>query len=662
MQTQVTDGRIDYHTSSEIRDILSRISRTEDVKLSPDNSRLSVVDFVRNKIFLFAIRIDHVDDATVTPSVAILDYSILSSDSLRQPHGVTFLGNDHLIVCNRAADVCLFKIPAPRDGSKEHNLKPLKVISGKGTLWARVKTPGSADCYELGDNCYRVLICNNHWHFISSHVISLGNRIKIQHQGTLIQNALRIPDGISISGDKAWIAVSNHVDGEVLIFRNTSELNKKTVPAAALKGIVCPHGVRFSPDGRVIVADAASQYLHVFQSKNGDWDGVQYPTKSIRLLDDETFYDGRYDSREGGIKGIDMDKSGRVLITTHTLGVLGFYDLGNILSRQSDVNSEEMVELCRQRDQSIKRQRGRELNRRWTVESRALQTLFYLQWKWRQFKMLVRVRLTMCYLYLRNRWSREQALNPSGPVLSLTTHSHRLERVFYTLESIAMGSRRPSRILLWLTDQESYHNPPETLQRLKARGLEIHLTEDLGPHTKYYPYVDCESDMVVPLVTADDDMIYPRDWLKVLIESYESNCSAIHCFRAHRILIGEGRLMPYNDWPPCKDTQPSRLNFITGVSGVIYPPDYLKYLKQQGRAFRQYCPYADDIWLSVNALRGHFDVAQVKDEQQMFTEIPGSQIRPLYEINVMSGLNQVQLRRTYREADLLALQNHADRL
>ena len=118
-----------------------------------------------------------------------------------------------------------------------------------------------------------------------------------------------------------------------------------------------------------------------------------------------------------------------------------------------------------------------------------------------------------------------------------------------------------------------------------------------------------------------------------------------------------GRLMPYNNWFPCKSKQPSHLNFLTGVSGVIYPPKYLEYLKQQGKAFTNLCPYGDDIWLSVNALRSGFKIAQVSSKPSLFPTIPRSQKQRLYDINVLSGLNQAQLRRTYSVADLQALHN-----
>jgi len=650
----VIEAQISYDATIEIRSVISGISRTEDVKLSPDNSRLAIVDFVCNKIFLFSIRIQALDGR---PRVEILDYSVISSDSFHNPHGVAFLGNDNLIVCNRAADVCLFKIPVPGDYPRARKLRPYKTIRGKGGLLAKVNTPGSVDCYKLGDNHYRALVCNNHWHFISSHIIKLGNDTRIENQGTLIQKALKIPDGVSISQDTTWIAISNHVDGEILIYENTAELDRKTEAAAVLKGAICPHGIKFSPDGKVLVADAASQYLHVYESNNGNWIGEQYPVRSIRIVDDETFYNGRYDSREGGLKGIDIDITGHVLVTTHRFGILGFYDLKNLLSRQDTVDSMQMTEFCYQRDSSLERQQNGVLNQEWSFKYRGRQKLRQLRIGLWRFRKNMRIRLQMLGFYLRNRLSKEPILDPSGPVLSMTSQCHRLELAFYALESIAMGNKRPSRMILWLTDKESCSNPPETIQRLKARGLEIHHSEELGPHTKYYPYINHENNLVMPLITVDDDTLYPRDFIKLLIDAYEVDSSTIHCFRAHRISMSGGQLMPYNSWLPCEDKQPSHLNFITGVSGVIYPPGYLKYLKQQGKAFTQFCPYGDDIWLSVNALRSGFKVAQIGSKQGLFPTIPGSQKQRLYDTNVLSGLNQVQLRKTYSESDLLALHN-----
>ena len=188
--------------------------------------------------------------------------------------------------------------------------------------------------------------------------------------------------------------------------------------------------------------------------------------------------------------------------------------------------------------------------------------------------------------------------------------------------------------------------------------MEIHVSEDLGPHTKYYPYLDRKSEFHAPLVTADDDILYPRHWLQQLIDAYEANPSAIHSHQVHRLGLHQKRLMPYAEWDDCLNTSTSHLNFLTGVSGVIYPPNFLRYLKQQGKAFEHCCPANDDIWLTVNALRGGFKIAQVNEIPIHLPGILGSQKQRLFLINGPGGGNQYQLIQTFSDKDLEKLHAH----
>ena len=89
----------------------------------------------------------------------------------------------------------------------------------------------------------------------------------------------------------------------------------------------CPHGLRFSNDDRhVLVADAASPVIYVYHS-NAGWDGDHDATRSVVVLDDETFLRGRHNKEEGGPKGIDIDRSGHVVAVTCEERPLAFYPL-----------------------------------------------------------------------------------------------------------------------------------------------------------------------------------------------------------------------------------------------------------------------------------------------------------------------------------------------
>jgi hypothetical protein len=124
--------------------------------------------------------------------------------------------------------------------------------------------------------------------------------------------------------------------------------------------------------------------------------------------------------------------------------------------------------------------------------------------------------IDLVQFFLINKFGRKPVNEPGGPVVSLTTYGKRIEKVYFTVESIARGVVRPSRLILWIDEETLLINLPATIRRLQRRGLEILLCKDFGPHKKYYPYVQSQQTFDTPLVTADDDMFYPRDWLKQL--------------------------------------------------------------------------------------------------------------------------------------------------
>ena len=130
-------------------------------------------------------------------------------------------------------------------------------------------------------------------------------------------------------------------------------------------------------------------------------------------------------------------------------------------------------------------------------------------------------------LSIYNRFDRRPvAGDPSQPVVSLTTYGSRAKTVHLTIESIARGKVRPSRLLLWVNDSALVAKPNPHLRRLQRRGLEIRLTEDFGPHKKYFPYAIGEPNHITALVTADDDVIYPPYWFEELSESHRRQPSS----------------------------------------------------------------------------------------------------------------------------------------
>ena len=96
----------------------------------------------------------------------------------------------------------------------------------------------------------------------------------------LLRKWLDIPDGVRLSPDRRWIAVSNHSTHDVLLYENVPSLNEHTDPDGILRRVRYPHGLRFSSDGRYLfVADPGAPDVHVYAEDSAGWWGVRHPSR-----------------------------------------------------------------------------------------------------------------------------------------------------------------------------------------------------------------------------------------------------------------------------------------------------------------------------------------------------------------------------------------------
>ena len=171
-------------------------------------------------------------------------------------------------------------------------------------------------------------------HVVTSYSFDPGREFRVRHHGVLL-GGLQIPDGIALTSDRRWIAISNHSDGTVRIYENGPGLDRKSAPVGILGGIGSPHGIRFCRDDtRLVVADAGTPYLRVFESDDADWAVTKEPDRSVRVMDDATFRLGSVGPGEGGPKGIAIDRDEQVLIVTSEHQVLAGFDLQEILAQR----------------------------------------------------------------------------------------------------------------------------------------------------------------------------------------------------------------------------------------------------------------------------------------------------------------------------------------
>ena len=254
--------------------------------------------------------------------------------------------------------------------------------------------------------------------------------------------------------------------------------------------------------------------------------------------------------------------------------------------------------------------------------------------------------------FLSNRFGHRRLTDEGiAVVVSVTTRKDRIATVYLVFESIARGIVRPSRAILWVDDLSIFAALPPSLVRLQRRGLEVRLCENFGPHTKYFPYVISIEHHEEPLVTGDDDQLYPRNWLRDLVAAARDRPEHVHCHLAKVVCLSEEGFSPYEMWPKCISTG-ARFNQIAlGVSGVIYPPKLLDALHAAGTGFRECCPKADDVWLHAQAIRAGHKIQQLTKIPKEFLQTPGSQKIALWRENVRERANDRQVRATYSPSD-----------
>ena len=313
---------VDYSAPPAVRESIAAIGRTEDIRFSPSNRRLAVAAFNLNRVVVFDVDVNKAGTQTVVSLTGVVE---IASKDLNRPHGVDFIDDETLIVANRTGDACIFELPASDERRAIHDLTPLHVMRVRD--YGLLASPGSVGVLAGDRDRCEILICNNSGHTVTRHGLSRRAGYAIDQGRVLVQKWLDIPDGVSVSRDRRWMAVSNHNTHNVLMYESPGTVNADADPHGILRGIHCPHGLRFSEDGtRIFVADAGAPFIHVYASPDGDWRGVRSPITSFRVMDEAQFLRGRHNRQEGGPKGLDLDDGMNVLVVTSECQPLAFFD------------------------------------------------------------------------------------------------------------------------------------------------------------------------------------------------------------------------------------------------------------------------------------------------------------------------------------------------
>ena len=189
-------------------------------------------------------------------------------------------------------------------------------------------------------------------------------------------------------------------------------------------------------------------------------------------------------------------------------------------------------------------------------------------------------------------------------IISLTVLPSRLEHIGGTISSLLNQRETPDEVCVWLPKNTRRDNKKidEIPGFLKNDLIRAEFVEDVGPATKLIPALrKYWHDKETIIVTADDDIEYPREWFGGLIEYSNILKDASLGYRGRKFFgIGPLKLYSYDLaklYFGHKRDEPKKVDLITASWGCLYK---VKFFTEEVFSLDLDTPmfFTDDIWFT----------------------------------------------------------------
>lgn len=195
-------------------------------------------------------------------------------------------------------------------------------------------------------------------------------------------------------------------------------------------------------------------------------------------------------------------------------------------------------------------------------------------------------------------------------VVSITSIFSRLGTLEAVMKSIINQDLKPDIITLILSEEPlnidagvKWQDVPPALKMMEKSGeIEILFSKNIGPYRKLIPVLERGELSNKIIVTGDDDVLYPRNWLGDLVSN--RNSFATVAYRSRAMHVGEGKLSSYRRWRLIEDPKMSfgdvanqhkpLFTLPTGKAGVLYDANEFNDIDLLYQ-LRELAPMQDDL-------------------------------------------------------------------
>ena len=241
---------------------------------------------------------------------------------------------------------------------------------------------------------------------------------------------------------------------------------------------------------------------------------------------------------------------------------------------------------------------------------------------------------------LRLRYGSRTQSRESLPVtVSLTSIPSRLSTLDVVISSLLAQSHVPQSIILWLNDTLK-DRLPERLTSLEGDVFKIQFCEGTSSYRKLLPTLKQLPDSII--VTCDDDLIYPSNWLINLYHGHEIHPESVISQVARKIARDEnGVLLPYKEWSFIRYECHEKNLLPIGYGGVLYPLGAFSEDVFNKDIYMKLSPKADDLWFKAMAILNN-KLTYCVSEKAKPIPLPRTQKNSLGEANIKQDKNRSQ--------------------
>lgn len=215
-----------------------------------------------------------------------------------------------------------------------------------------------------------------------------------------------------------------------------------------------------------------------------------------------------------------------------------------------------------------------------------------------KLKSIIAVYIKKLYYLFLLFFSKKLIHKDDSIILSLTSMPARIKSSWISIVSLLNQKHKNYKLILVLSTEEfPMRRIPWTLNFLKSKGLEILWTKkNIRSYKKLLPVRKKYPNSII--ITFDDDVFYESWRVSDLVKENINNPLSIIGYRGAEVKKDKNKkILPYKSWQNVQQQTLSENIFLTGVGGILYPPNIeFDLLIQNYSLAKKLCPYADDVF------------------------------------------------------------------